>query len=135
MRLKSYLADSLRMAIEVSKASVIKKNLITKYHKFYFHIDSQKDVGNVSKFHRPDDLIEKSSMEKNVVSQFLNRSEKQLQDEASEEINFTPIEKSQTADIPDLPSGSIVVRIITRKGLIVEKNYQTPTGSNISIFF
>ena len=140
MGLKSYLANSLRIAVEVSKASVIKKKLITKYHKFYLHIDSGKDIKKVSKFHQQDHLTEELSVDENVMSEVLLKSDSQIQDEVSKTTKVISIgepiaEETQKADIELLPPGSNVSRIIIRKGLIVEKVYQTSTGANISIFF
>jgi len=123
------------MAVEVSKASAIKKKLITKYHKLYLHIDSGKYIKNFSKFHRHDNLTEKLSIEENVISEFLDRSDGQNQFEGFRELNLMSSEEKRKIDIEDVPPGSIVIRIIVKKGLIVEKTFQTPSGSNILVFF
>ena len=135
MGIKSYFANSLRMAIEVSKASLIKKKLITKYHKFYFHIDFGKDRKQVSKFHRQDHINEELFIEENVIYQFLDRPDCQIKDEVNKEPNIISLRDTKKADIEDLPLGSIVTRIIIKKGLIVEKTYQTPTGSYVLVSF
>ena len=42
---------------------------------------------------------------------------------------------TEEEDFVDLPTESTVIRIIVRKGMVVEKVFKTSTGSNISVLF
>ena len=117
------------MAVEVSKASIIKKKLITKYHQLHFCIDSGEDKKNVSKFHRQDNLTEDFPREEKITSEVLLQSDSKAKDEVIEDL------LAEKINAETMPIGSIVKRIIVRKGLIVEKVFQPPKGSNISVFF
>ena len=137
--LKSFLANSLRIALVKSKASGIKKKLISKYRQLYLDINSEKDIENVSRFNRQDHLTEELAIEESIISDVLLQPDSQIKDEVIEEIKQTSIEEltpedHQKADIEVLPPGSILKRIIVREGLIVEKIYKTTKGINISVF-
>ncbi len=127
------------MAVEVSKASVVKKKLITKYHQLHLYLDSGKDRKNVSKFHRQDNLTEELSIQQNFIPKVLSQLESKTKGEAIEDtgegVNSIKFLINEKANIESLPLGSTVVRIIVSKGFIIEKVYQTPTGSNISVLF
>ena len=139
MGLKSFLAYSLRIALAKSKASGIKKKLISKYRQLYLDINSEKDIANVSKFNRQDHLTEELAIEENIISDVLLQPGSQIKDEVIEELKQTSIEEltpedQEKVDIEVLPPGSILKRIIVREGLIVEKIYKTTKGINISVF-
>ncbi len=141
MGLKSYLANSLRIAIEVSKASVIKKKLSTSHHLLHLGIDSSKNIEGVSKFNKKDQLTEEINLEEGTaIAKVLSKPDGQFNYEVTEKEKVTSvkeliIERSEKKIFETLPQGSIIMRIIIREGLIVEKVYKTPTGSNFTVFF
>ncbi len=138
--LKSFLANSLRIALVKSKASGIKKKLISKYRQLYLDLNSEKDIKNVSSFNRQDHLTEELAIEESIISDVLLQPDIQIKDEVIEELKQTSIEElalddHEKTDVEVLPPGSILKRIIVREGLIVEKVYKTTKDINISVFF
>ncbi len=140
MGLRSYLTNSLRQVIAASKASIIKKKLLTKFHQFYLHKNSKQDLEKTQKVHQQHNSSEESSIKETNISDSSTKLDSQIKNEITKNTDSTSIENivvedTENKNIDLFPPGSILTSIIVREGAIVEKVYETPEGSNISVFF
>ena len=138
MGLKSYLTSSLSIAIEISKAPIIKRKLITKYHKLLKHSYTSEDKNNISKFHLQNNLKEEPSIQSSDTSKALVQRENKIKAEVIEKpmaISDEDLISEDQKETKILPPESIITKIIIRKGIITEQVYQTPIGSTISVLF
>ncbi len=148
--IRSYLVESLKRAIEISKINAVRIKLVTKYH-YFFELDSKKSneisSNPLTKFHKDSykehvlELASDLSTEEQVISSeilaepgYEHFNESNVDDENIAKIEDLEEQAFENRDYKLIPEGSRVSKLLLLSGKVVETTYLTRKGEKIIIF-